>query len=435
MERGFKKRNGRFIKSKGVLMESVQMQDFSFSEICAAAIVQGDNVKGNVIRQKLHDPAELDAGIMEHATMGEELIPLAQRQPMIRPVNFTEEWEKNRRRAGRRGVALDDDDFDFDEAPRPVSAAKPKSGAETVSRAPAAPIAPVAPVAPVAPAARVTSSAAVPMDDMAATLAPDSKGMLNIVSEAYKEEQARVATEKIFRGFDNPLATGATPTPKAERAESQQAAPREGARDFIPIASNVPVDVERDAMSHYRQQLEARMNDEGVIKEIEDEARARGYDDGFRLGEEKGELQMRQATQTMFSRLGEVLGELETLKGAVLDNVQENFGELAHAIAEGLLRREFDIHPEALAEVINRAVKESVESDHFRVLVHPATRDRLATLNIKQLEGRLSADESIPEGDFKIESDLKMVNGRIGVMVTELLRQADARLFEKEKVV
>jgi flagellar biosynthesis/type III secretory pathway protein FliH len=408
MERGVKKRTGRFIKNTSGLLESIQLSAFSFDEICSRQVMSTDNSRCNLVRARLHHPDAINTGVLGHAGMSEELIPASQRPPLIQPVDFTAEWEKFRRRSNRRASG-EDDDFDLEDDGGTL-----KAGAESKSKA-AAP-------------ALASNSVAEPVAE---------------AQEVFREEQARVAADQIFKSFSDPVPGSVTPVPLERLAVAppspSQPPPIAQAPEFIPMptAREMPAEEprvpEREAVEAYRQQLKAKMDEEGITKTLQEEAKALGYDDGFRLGEEKGELQMRQQTAAMFDKVSEVFAELDNLKVQVLEAAQENFDEIARAVSEAVLRREIDLKPELLAEVVQRAIRENVEGDQFKVAAHPNTIKRLSSLVGKEIENRLMADESLPEGDFRLDSQIKSVHGSFREMVSEALKQMDTRLFESKK--
>ena len=148
---------------------------------------------------------------------------------------------------------------------------------------------------------------------------------------------------------------------------------------------------------------------------------------------EKGELQVRQNATMVFGKVKELIQEFSTLKHAILDNVQQNFYELSQAMAEALLKREFSIRPEAFVQVLRRAISEAVEPGKFKIRVNPEFFDKIAALGDQEIKEALVKDGEIPVGDFKIESQLSVVDVNVGKMIADLLAQADLELFSEEE--
>jgi flagellar biosynthesis/type III secretory pathway protein FliH len=183
------------------------------------------------------------------------------------------------------------------------------------------------------------------------------------------------------------------------------------------------------AAEEYRARIAVQEANEKVLEALKDEARAAGYRDGFKLGEEKAELQSRNSAQTLFGHVAELISEFEALKHSVLVGAQHNFYELAQAMGEALLGKEFSIRPESFAAVIRKAIDETVESDSFKVRVHPETFEKLANLDLPDLKKRLVKDPSLGIDHFRIESHLTAVDQNARKLIATLLEQADVDLF------
>jgi flagellar biosynthesis/type III secretory pathway protein FliH len=101
-------------------------------------------------------------------------------------------------------------------------------------------------------------------------------------------------------------------------------------------------------------------------------------------------------------------------------------------MAEALLRREFDIHPQAFTEVLRKAVAETVPQDVFKIRVHPETWEKISKLEASDINPNLVKDSTIAPGDFRIESQLSVVDSGARKLIAALLDQVDVGLF-KEK--
>jgi flagellar biosynthesis/type III secretory pathway protein FliH len=104
-------------------------------------------------------------------------------------------------------------------------------------------------------------------------------------------------------------------------------------------------------------------------------------------------------------------------------------------MAEALVKREFSIHPETFVAVLRRAIAEAVEPGKFKIRVNPETYERVASLGQSDILESLVRDNEIATGDFKIESQLSVVDVSVTKMIAELLQQADLNLFQTEKKV
>jgi flagellar assembly protein FliH len=186
-------------------------------------------------------------------------------------------------------------------------------------------------------------------------------------------------------------------------------------------------------MRAYRQRLERQKLEEAEAAAVVEEAKTQGYRDGFRTGEEKGEIVVRQKAQEVFQRVESLVNELQRTKHDVLANVQENFYELCQAMAEALLKREFSIRPESFVTVMQRAIAEAVEPGKVKVRVHPETYDRLAGLGSAEVTALLVKDAEVEPFDFKVESSLSVVDVSVRKLIGDLLQQADLSIFQDDQ--
>ena len=221
----------------------------------------------------------------------------------------------------------------------------------------------------------------------------------------------------------------------SETVNDEKHSPQEIAEDdpFIAMptsAESLEDDPEINAANEYRRRMQLKDSNKEILQELEAEAKTAGYTDGYRDGEEKAAVQAQEQNKKILKNLSELAGELETLKKNVLSGVEENFYEVCQALAESLFRREFQINPDAFAQVMKRAVEEAVEDDQVRIKVNPESFKSLAEIGDSELTSKLVEDESVPVGDFKLESSLSVVDGNIRDMIKKLMDQVNLSLFD-----
>lgn len=422
------RRQGRFIKSGSKVMDKVSLVDFSFDELNDAKVITPDNAKRTIIHSSFHAAEELNDAVVGPPKFNEDLSTRDSMRPVIFPTDFTKEWERDKKLRKDRVARQDDDDFDYDlEATRQkeeeerlaaIIAAEEEEEREKAKqqnqRQPGAKQNPAAPVTPAAAAKQ-------------ATPAGGQWQSMDVVGKAIKG----LMTE----GEDDGL-PGA-PIQQAPAAPAPAPAPKT-TDSFIPVGSaptgaGAPIDPEAVAAEEYRQRVETLKANEAKLAELAEEAKAQGYRDGFRMGEEKAELQARQNASQLFGKVSELIHEFAGLKHEILNNVQENFYELCQAMAESLIKREFSLHPDTFVAVLRRAIDEAVEPGKFKIRVHPETFERIAGLGSSEILESLVRDKDIQAGDFKIESQLSVVDVSVTKMISELLQQADLSLFQQDQ--
>jgi flagellar biosynthesis/type III secretory pathway protein FliH len=193
---------------------------------------------------------------------------------------------------------------------------------------------------------------------------------------------------------------------------------------------------ERAAVEQYQEQLTERRMLAASDTAVVEQAEAKGYEDGFKQGQERALEAAQEAVRPHADLLSKVIEDLESKKKKVLENAQQNFNILTETLITSLLKREFKVNPESLAGVIQRAIQETVSDDQFSVEINPLTLAALMPLVDDRTKMKLNSNDQIPEGEFRIETKLAVVEGKINQIVKDLLDQADLSLFDTtEKAV
>jgi flagellar biosynthesis/type III secretory pathway protein FliH len=398
------RRQGRFLKKGSKVLDRVSLLDFSFEEINDAPVIDLDNAKRTIVHSQYHSEKEIEQTVKTPEKFNDDLIALDQKRTVILPMDFTKEWERDRRSRKDRAARSEDEEFDF-EYDAAVRFQEHQAGKEPEGETETQPT-PVVESQPQvqaeAPKTQETSKKEAPKQTVGETPKYES---MDVVGQAIKS-----------------LMVSAPETPAAE---------------FIPVNTKTdtpePAAVEDTAAMSYKQRVEQQQIDQKKLDELVEEAKAKGYRDGFGVGEEKGELQVRQNAQAIFGKMAELMQEFSGLKHEILNNVQQNFYELCQAMAEALIKREFSIHPDTFVTVLRRAISEAVEPGKFKIRVHPEFFEKLSSLGDQEIREALVKDMDVEPGDFKIESNMSVVDVSIKKMISDLLAQADLTLFQDDK--
>lgn len=404
------RRQGRFLKKSSAVYDKVLVQEFSFKEIGEGRLISHDNPKRTVIHTQYHSESDLKRAIVAADAFERDLVTADRRRPVMVVRDFTKDWERDHKQRKNRVMAVDDEDFDTD-----GEASDSKFGFEAgITPAAASP-------QPVAPTTKTPATAGAPAQSPAAIVEETPRyESMDVVGKAIKnlihpeDDHEEVATR-------DPLAAASQPA------------------EFIPVnatktasAEETPKNAEAEAVDAYHQRLALVEQNKAHLITLEDEAKAVGYEAGFKIGEEKGEVQTRQNAAAMFGKINELIAEFANLRNAVLDNVQHNFYELSQAVSEALLNREFKISPDAFATVVRRAITEAVGPAKFKIRLNPELYDKVAAIGPKDIVDNLVKDKDIDVGDFKIESELSVVDVSVRKLIADLLDQADLDLFDKK---
>jgi flagellar biosynthesis/type III secretory pathway protein FliH len=414
------KKQGRFLKRNSKILSSCTMVDFNFEEICTHELVSFDNPDRSIIHARFHDPRKLNDIVKGHQTMNERVQDPSQPSlGVIFPADFTQDWHNERLNSKRRALGFDDEDeIDFAEVAR--------NRGQVVTKTPTSAQSEVTAESPNAdsPAALDSPTMVAHASPPEAVRAPEQDGKVLTLNEADMSS----AINKAF-----------TP-PANKNPQSQAAAPKTAADDnsFTPLPTESgqdPISAEDKAIESWKGKQQLAKHNEQLLEELRSEARSEGFQSGFREGEEKGLLSGQKNAAQVFTKVGEILREFESLKGVILDNVQKNFYELSQAIGEALLGREFSIKPDAYATMIQRVIKDTVAPNEFKVRMNPETWQKVHDLGINELEPYLIKDQGITPGEFRVESSMSVVDVNAKKLVTQLLEKADIDLFDQKKAI
>ena len=419
------RRQGRFLKRGSKLLKSVRMTEFSFEQIRQASVISFDNPDRSIIHAKFHEKSEIDDSVKAHETFDDVLVdPSHPSMGVIYPGDFTQDWHNQRLNNKRRALGFEDeDDFDL-----PMEARAVSKGAAVVSSNPAP---------PPSTTNHVTSSS----DAIVETIIAQPTNIEAVRATTEEDGSARTISPVDMSAAISKAFNPSNPELVQVKEESKDKAPEmsvkspmsQESQEFIPLdtsRSPGPRDAEDRAMETWKLKADIKEQSEALLEQLKSEAKSEGYQDGFRMGEEKGVLSGQQAAAAIFGKVQELILEFSNLKHLVLDNVQDNFYELSQAMGEALLEREFSVKPETYGTVLSKIIKDTVPSNEFKIKMHPETWQKLTNLRLETLENHLVKDPSIPVGEFRIESNLSVVDVNVKKIISQLLQNVDMDVFQ-----
>lgn len=401
---------GRYIKaSDSRILEKIKMTDFSFKEICSTQVASLDNIRSNIMHTELHDAEEIHSCVKQHESIDLELRSPETIRPTLRPIDFTHEWNEIKERATKkRDLKMeDDDDFEFEMALKKMSSEDSDDSEDEQQET-------------------IEVQPNIESEEVDIAI---NDGSFKIRREEESTELGGLGDQINQLAVDSGLATNELSS-NVKRVEKTPSAKKED--EFIPVnmAESDSFDSsESEASNEYKSKIDVKKEYALQLEDAYNEAKSRGYEEGFSHGEEKAAIQVQQNATEVVNNLGQVVGELEGLKKAILENTQENFYEIAQAVAESLVRREFSINPQSFAGVLRKAIADFVPGDSIKIAVHPDTFSKLMSIELEGLKDKLVKDENIQAGDFRIDSNLSVVDGNVKEMIQDLLEQADLDIF------
>jgi flagellar assembly protein FliH len=416
------KKSGRFIKKDSSVLKKVSLESFDFAEISSTPAIEQDNSRRTIVHSKYHSDEELSI-VKAPRKFEDDLMHPDNRRPIIFPVDFTNDWEREKKLRKDRSLRQDeDDDFSYSES---YEAAE-ESGYDLTERQPEP------------PADKATASNRNNPEEEESEITR-LHTPLKIAGPQIRDFSKDSVDDKLGshlsmgavpQGSQAPLNLEEALSPRPQ-VPTQAPAP---AAEFIPNSSQQAAehvtDPEQDAAEAYKQRIAQEKVDQEKIQALYEEAKARGFQDGFRAGEEKGELQVRQNASALFQKVQSLVESFMDLKSTVLNNVQENFYTISQAVAEALLKREFSIRPDAFAAIVRQAIADAVAPNEFKIKVNPAMAERLKKISDKDFLRHIVKDASVDDGDFKIESELSVIDVNMTKLVSDLIEQADINIFD-----
>lgn len=157
------------------------------------------------------------------------------------------------------------------------------------------------------------------------------------------------------------------------------------------------------------------------------EAYERGYEAGRQAGEEAEAARLRTALQVAEIALDEVRESEVRWTGAI----EENICGLAIAVARQIIGEEMTTTPEAVLELVTKAIAEFPVDQPLRIRVNPrdlATIEGIGTDSdaasvLQRAEARWVGDTRIAPGGCVVEGRERIVDGRIDTALERIYRR------------
>lgn len=438
-----KKSLGRILRKNDSILSTVKVTEFDFQEISKAKILYPDNPSGNILLTKLHQRKSLDEGVTEPNRFFEPLLDEPER--VLKPLDFTEDWTRERNRMSKKGSKMfdDDEDLDFDlEAAlrgqnEDDNSNDTKEGrANEDSRRKKVRHFDVMREEKKLDVYPDPERLKPPIDDI------DLPAKRDPSQQVYASDKVNIKTSSI-ESFKADL-----PSVPAEPIESiktpQDIIQKEPTKEPLEkvdqhIRENSPV------INDLSNQSEQKANElEDQIKQLEEKKQAltsefdsrlqEGFQKGLDLGKEEVE-RVSTGFKNTLAKLDNVISDLETTRKRVLEKSHDHFLEIAKALSETLIRREFKLDPAALTEMIQDIIANKVQSDKFQILVGKETFDSIKEADDipMKLKERLLVDSNMAEGDFRVNSELATIDGNLSEQINTMIDGVDIDIFTDEK--
>lgn len=394
---------GRFFKKTDPILKHIKLTDFSLKEICSYPMTFADNSFASVFHKNLHDESELSKTIVNHSGLDKDLQNEESKRPIIKPLDFTDEWQKLKEKQGNRRYDGDEyDDEEFENSAFEEENVKKNSSHLEVEAIPNG---------------------------------KESSTKENIVIKKNSEKNS-----------DDPI--------KKENLEAHNSNLDIQSDDLKSINESFsPLNIDEKmkdgklvSEAHFvndqlSDSLELPVDDSSKLKNIAgekqleeafNEAKETGFNKGLEEGQKIAFEKYSGELQKLSNNLLDLLSNVAGLKKDILNSSTDNFSTVSKALIESLLEKEFAINPESLEKVIKRAISDSIKDDEFKVKINKKTYELISS-NLQVLDkNKFEVDEDLPDFDFKIESNLTTIDGNIKNTISNLLDNADIDLFKNK---
>lgn len=147
------------------------------------------------------------------------------------------------------------------------------------------------------------------------------------------------------------------------------------------------------------------------------EARAEAYAEGLADGQRMEAERMAPTVSALHQAIAEVRGSTP----AWMDNLEKNLLTLAVAVARQVVGRELASDPDAVRQLVTRALGRFPVEESLTIRLHPSDLSRISAASVESpgsdpaagRDVRWRADAHIAEGSCVVEGPERMVDGRV----------------------
>ena len=182
--------------------------------------------------------------------------------------------------------------------------------------------------------------------------------------------------------------------------------------------------------------VEAVVDLEALREEVLAEARVeaeRKVKEAYELGLEKGEAAGRQQFDESIAAASEALSTaadaMREARAHFLQTLEPEVVELSKLVAERVLGREIRCDAGLIVETVRRSLTKIIDRQRLVVRLHPDDHEALRAHEVTLLEEfegievfRVEPDESVSAGGCIVVSDASQVDGRIEILLDDVLQ-------------
>lgn len=187
--------------------------------------------------------------------------------------------------------------------------------------------------------------------------------LANVIKSVTEEKNVKVIS---LRSVVRPVKKQAEPSADVNRKKLEQVE-----RELIRKAEIKANELMKQAEEKARQKAEALKKREEALQEkishALEEARAKGYDEGFQIGRKDG----MQSVQELMNEAREMVDLTHQEYVKKLAEAEPMIIKFAIALAEKIVGHHLETQPELWSHLVKSAIKEVKEHENIKIFVHP----------------------------------------------------------------
>lgn len=213
---------------------------------------------------------------------------------------------------------------------------------------------------------------------------------------------------------------------------------KEKAKKIIEHAQSVSLNQIKEATERANQNYEAEMNrarSEG-FEAGKEEGKKKGLEIGYQDGLEEGKKEAEEISRRTIEFMHGVIEGIDDGKHDLLKKYQDDLKDVAFTIAQKIVRKEMEEHPETIKSIIENAAQMCKNQDYLRVVVSPESYKLL--LGDEDLAQRLNAYSKdvkfVPDSTMKntgciIETPLGIIDAGVETQLENIKATLDDREY------
>ncbi len=150
------------------------------------------------------------------------------------------------------------------------------------------------------------------------------------------------------------------------------------------------------------------------------EARERGYRDGFARAEEESRKKLQEEITVSKKRVEEVVNALLSVKDTILYENESLIIELFVQMLKKIVRKEVELDKEFIVRVVKAVLDRAAESTKIKLRLNPKDLDVISDYGLVDRRVELIADEHIEVGGCVAETDFGDIDACISTQLSEI---------------